>query len=75
MTFDELLDKACTTAGLPEMARLLLPSTLSEETKKSVLKLSPEEFGSILKDAIDHIDHGSVESVDALVRKALDLRE
>ncbi len=53
------------------MARLLLPSTLSEETKKLVLKLEPEEFGAILKAAIDQIDHGSVESVDALVRKAL----
>ena len=71
MTFDELFDKAYTTARLTEMAKILLPSTLSGETKKAVLRLSPEEFGSILKDAIDQIDRGSVESVDALVRKAL----
>ena len=71
MTFEELLDQACKTASLPEMARLLLPSTLSEGTKDMVLKLSPEEFGRILAAAIDQIDHGSVETVDALVRKAL----
>ncbi|MBQ9208905.1 MAG: hypothetical protein IJ149_04895 [Oscillospiraceae bacterium] len=71
MTFDELLDQACKSARLPEMARLLLPSTLSEGTKNMILKLTPEELGRILKSAIDQIDHGSVETVDALVRKAL----
>ena len=71
MSFEELLDQACESAILPEMARLLLPSTLSEGTKNMVLKLNPEEFSMILKTAIDQIDHGSVESVDALVRKAL----
>ena len=71
MTFEELLDQACKSANLPEMARLLLPSTLSDVTKDMVLKLSPEELGEILKAAIDKINRGSVESVDALVRKAL----
>ena len=71
MTFEELLDQACVTAHLPEMARIQLPSTLSNETIKMVMKLSPEEFGAILKAAIDKINCGSVESVDALVRKAL----
>ena len=71
MTFEELLDQACKTASLPEMARLLLPSTLRVETKDMVLKLSPEEFGRILAAAIDQINQGSVETVDALVRKAL----
>lgn len=71
MTFDELLDLACKFAGLPNMARILLPSTLSDETKKAVMKLSPEKFGSILKSVIDVIDHGSVDTVDALVRKLI----
>lgn len=61
----------CLTTAPVQMARLLLPSTLSEATKDMVLKLSPEELGAILKAAIDEINHGSVESVDALVRKAL----
>lgn len=67
MTFEELLDQACNSAHLPEMARLLLPSTLGDETKKAVMKLKPEELGAILKAAIDKINRGSVESVDALV--------
>lgn len=53
------------------MARILLPSTLSEETKKTAIRLSPEEFGIILKSAIDEIDHGSVETVDRLVRRKM----
>lgn len=71
MTFDELMDAACESADLPNMARILLPSTLSGETKKAVMKLQPEKLGIILKDAIDQIENGSVESVDVLVRKAL----
>ena len=71
MSFEELLDQACESAILPEMARLLLPSTLSAETKNLVLKLTPEGFGRILASAIDQINQGSVETVDALVRKAL----
>ena len=71
MVFEELLDRACESANLPEMARLLLPNTLSVETKNLVLKLTPEEFGRILASAIDQINRGSVETVDALVRKAL----
>lgn len=72
MTFDELMDAACESATLPNMARILLPSTQSGETKEAVMKLKPEELGIISKDAIDQIDSGSVESVDTLVRKALE---
>lgn len=43
-----------------------------KKRKKEIMKLEPEVLGSILKDAIDQIDNGSVESVDALVRKAID---
>ena len=71
MDLEELLDRARGSASLPEMARLLLPSTLSVETKNLVLKLTPEEFGRILASAIDQINRGSVETVDVLVRKAL----
>lgn len=72
MTFEELLDQACAIAHLPEMARLQLPSTLSDAAKKAVMKLDAVTLGSVLKAAIDQIDHGSVKSEDALVRKALE---
>ena len=71
MDFEELLSQACDSASLPEMARLLLPSTLNAETKNLVLKLTPEEFGRILASAINQINRGSVETLDVLVRKAL----
>ena len=35
------------------------------------MKLEPEVLGMVLKDAIDQIDNGNIESVDTLVRKAL----
>lgn len=71
MTFDELLDQACKSAGLPNTARRQLPSALSEKTKQMALKLSPAEFGQILATAIEAVNHGSVESIDTLVRKQL----
>ena len=74
MTFEELLTEACKSAHLPDMARILLPSALSEKTKKMVLKLSPEEFGRVLSTAIETINRGSIESVDTLVRKLIEKR-
>ena len=71
MTFEELLTEACKSAHLPEMARIQLPSSLSEKTKRNVMRLSPEELGRVLNTAIEAVNHGSVESVDALVRKQL----
>ena len=69
MTFDEILDKACTAVRLLEMARVQLPSALSDKTKQRVLKLSPEELGQILYEAIEAVNHGSVESIDKLVKE------
>lgn len=69
MTFEDLLDKACTSAHLPNTASDQLPSALSDKTKKKLLKLSPEEVGRVLSEAIDKINYGSVEPIDKLIRK------
>lgn len=74
MTFDELLTEACKLAHLPEMARIQLPSALSEKTKRKVMRLSPEELGQVLNTAIEQINRGSVESVDTLVRLLIEKR-
>ena len=74
MTFEELFDKACTTAGLPEMARMQLSNSLSAETKRMVMKLHPEELGRVLNKAIDAVNHGSVKSIDILVTEQLSSR-
>ena len=68
MTFEELLDRACTAAPLPDMARIQLPSALSDETQKALLKLSPEEAGTVFCAAVDSVNKGSVEPID-MVRK------
>lgn len=72
MTFDELLDQACKSAHLPSEARAQLPNALSNKTKDMVRTMSPEEFGRILAEAIDKINHGSIVSVDDLVRRRVE---
>lgn len=74
MTFDELWERVCATSNLPEGARVHLPSSLSERTKKRVvkLKLSADELGEMVLDTISKINVGSVESIDDLVMKSLE---
>lgn len=74
MKFEELLDEACESAHLPDLARIQLPSALSEKTKKMAIKISSDELGFILATVIDEINRGSVETVDSLVRKKLRIR-
>ena len=71
MNFEELLEKACTVAHLPEMARIQLPSALSVDTKEMLLKLPAEEVGVVLSSAIDAVNHGSTKPIDKLVREQL----
>lgn len=67
MTYEELLDQACVAASLPAMARIQLPSSLSEKTKMKLMKLTPEEVGQALARAIDQVNSGSVKTIDKLV--------
>ena len=71
MNFEELLEKTCTVAHLPEMARIQLPSALSVDTKEMLLKLPTEEVGVVLSSAIDAVNHGSIKPIDKLVREQL----
>lgn len=71
MSFEKLLDEACAATRLPEMARIQLPSVISDESKKMVMQLSPNELGILLSKVIDEINHGSVMSIDTLIRKYL----
>lgn len=68
MTFDELWAQV---AGLPDMAKIQVPNTLSAATKKKLCKYSPGEISSIVQWAIDEINHGSVEPLDELIKKRL----
>ena len=71
MTFEEYWSEVERLKILPRMAIVQLPTSLSDYTKKRLLKLRPEETAKLINTAISEIDHGSVESIDSLVRKRL----
>ena len=71
MTFDELWAEIEKLHILPEAAIEQVPQILSNETKKRLPRKTPEKVGRILKEAIDEINRGSVETVDALTQKKL----
>lgn len=75
MGADELIREACREAGLPNVAQEQIPESLSDETKKMILKLSVDELAVVLKRVVDEIDQGSVETIEKLMKMALHLRK
>ena len=71
MTFEEYWEAVAKLKELPEMAIQQLPSSLSIETKKRLIKQNPEEAVDLIKAVIDEVNRGSVESIDSLVKKRL----
>lgn len=71
MTFEELWKKISELKVLPDTAIQQVPHVLSDATKKKLSRKTAEEAIKILREAIEEIDHGSVQTVDALVRKRL----
>lgn len=68
MTFDDLWREV---QGLPDTAKLQVPGTLSESTKKKLVRRTPEEIEKIVAQAIEEGNHGAVAPLDDLVRKKL----
>ena len=70
-TFEQLMEEIYKAANgaLPNMAKILLPFALEEKTKERLLKSrkTPAQLAQVFVEAIDTIDHGSIESVDSLV--------
>lgn len=71
MTFEEYWAEIEKLKLLPGMAIQQLPASLSPETKRRLMKLKPDETARTIRQAIDEVNRGSVESVDCLVRKRL----
>ncbi len=46
-----------------------VPRLLSEKTKKKLIKKTPEEVATAIRAVINKINAGSVETIDALLRK------
>lgn len=72
MDIEELLERACEIAHLPSMAKDQLLRSLANETKRSMQNMTAEELAVIIKEAVGQIDHGSIESIDELVRRAVE---
>ena len=71
MTFEEYWTEVEKLRILPGMAIQQLPSSLSPETKKRLMRKRPEETVELIKAAIEEVNRGSVESIDSLVRRRL----
>ena len=69
--FDELWKQVEELHVLPNTAIIHIPSFLSDQTKKKLMKKTPREIGEIVKAAVDQIDNGSVEQLDQLVQKQM----
>ncbi len=57
--------------GIPEGAKKQLSTDLSERTKKKLEKLSPEEISTVVNKAFEKVNNGSIEEMDALIRKLI----
>lgn len=73
MTFEELWEIVWNEAKLPNEAKTFLPQSLTEKTKNKLIEigLSSTEIAEIIETAIDQINHGSTETIDKLVMKAV----
>lgn len=71
MTFEEYWADVEKLKVLSNIAIKQLPSSLSEETKRRLMKKCSVETVELLSAAIEIVNRGSVESIDSLVRKKL----
>ena len=71
MTFEEFWADVGSLNMLPMMAINQLPMSLSDNTKKRLMQLNPVEAVKLIDSAIDEINHGSVETIDCLLKKKL----
>ena len=56
MEMDELLERACKFAYLPNMAKVQLPRSLSNETKCRIQNMTADELAVVLREVVDQID-------------------
>lgn len=71
MKFDDLWKQVTELKALPKEALRLVPGSLSSKTKRHLSKEKPEEVAEIVQWAINQVNHGSVETLDALVNRRL----
>ena len=72
MKFEDFWKEAWRKMTLPREAEKLLPKSLSNETKKRLMHMKPEEAAKIIELAVDKINSGAIESIDKLVGAVID---
>lgn len=71
MTFDALWRQVAELKTLPNEALRYVPEALSLKTKNRLCRKKLEEVTEIVQWAINQINQGSVETLDALVNRKL----
>lgn len=71
MSFEELWLKVKALKVLPDTAIAQVPFILSDETKRSLMQITPQEVAEIVTAAIEDVNKGSVSPLDELIRKRL----
>jgi len=71
MTFEDLWNQICNAPGFPEGAKKQLPESLSDDTKKLIVKRGLQSSSEVVLKAINEINNGSVERIDVLVNRQL----
>lgn len=56
---------------LPETAIEQIPDLLTDPIKERLSQLSPTDAGSVVADAVDEINCGSIATLDTLIKKRL----
>ena len=69
MTFEEFWTEVGELGVLPEMAIVHIPMSLSVDSKKKLMKAGPQKSAEMLKNAIEEINCGSIESIDEIIIK------
>ncbi len=68
MTFEEVWTRV---QGLPDTAMAQVPEALSDKTKRRLAQKTPEEISKIVFEAVEEVNHGSIEPLDILINRRL----
>lgn len=73
MTFEDRWENIWKQSGLPNTAKVQIPSCLSAKMKQTVSgsKLMDQEIGKLFREAVEQIEHGSVSGIEELIKEVI----
>ena len=74
MSFDDLIRVASETAPktIPTGAEKHLKHSISAQTQEKLLKIEPNKAMWMMIDAVNEVNHGSIETIEELILKRMD---